>query len=182
MPNRETYSNFGYYQMFGAAEYAAAEMPASGELSSISVDTRGFDAVTIIINVGSCDVKGSESCMRIALMHADSVTAASYDYVSSTDLMGSGWLVNSGDTLSTNTPISFGGDMALTSGTIIDFDIAAASELSGQGTWVFGYKGPRRYLKLMLESTGTTNTGSIAMCAVAICGLPANWPVCDPTP
>lgn len=180
MPNRETYSNFGYYEMFEAAEYAAAEMPASGELSSISVDLRGFDAATIIINVGSCDVNGSESCMKLRLMHADSVTAASYDFVSSTDLLGSDFLVNSG-ALST-APISFGGDMALVSGTIMDFDIAAASTLSGQGTWVIGYKGPRRYLKLMLESTGTANTGSIAMCAMAIAGLPANWPVCDPTP
>ena len=42
MSLRETYSNFGYYEMFGAAEYAAAEMPASGELSSISVDMQGF--------------------------------------------------------------------------------------------------------------------------------------------
>lgn len=176
MSLRETYSNFGYYEMFGAAEYAAAEMPASGELSSISVDMQGFEAATIIINVGSCDVADSGSCMTIALMHADSVTAASYDYVSSTDLLGSDWLVTSGAT------ISFGGDAALTSGKIIDFDIPAASELSGQGTWVIGYKGPRRYLKLMLESTGSVNTGSIAMCAVAILGYPANWPVCDPTP
>lgn len=182
MSLRETYSNFGYYEMFEAAEYAAAEMPASGELSSISVDMQGFEAATIIINVGSCDVADSGSCMRITLMHADSYTAASYDYVSTTDLLGSDWTVNSADTASTNTPISFGGDMALTSGTIIDFDIAAASELSGQGTWVIGYKGPRRYLKLMLESTGSVNTGSIAMCAIAILGYPANWPVCDPTP
>lgn len=182
MAIRDGYSNFGYYEMFGAAEYAAAEMPASGELSSISVDTRGFETATIIINIGSCDVGDSASCMRITLMHADSVTAASYDYVSTTDLMGSDWTVNSADTASTTTPISFGGLMGLTSGTIVDLDIAAASTLSGQGTWVIGYKGPRRYLKLMLESTGSVDTGSIAMAAVCILGTPANWPVCDPTP
>lgn len=180
MSIRDQYSNFGYYQMFGAAEYAAAEMPASGELSSVSVDTRGFETATIIVNIGSCEVLGSQSCMRLTLMHAHSTTAASYDYVSSTDLMGSDFLVNSG--AASTTPISFGGDMALVSGTIMDFDIAAASVLSGQGTWAFGYKGPRRYLKLMLESTGSVNTGSIAMCAMAVLGLPANWPVCDPTP
>jgi hypothetical protein len=94
--------------------------------------------------------------------------------------LGSDFLVNSG-ALST-APISFGGDMALVSGTIMDFDIAAASTLSGQGTWVFGYKGPRRYLKLMIDSTGTAGTGSLALCAVGIVGIPANWPVCDPTP
>jgi hypothetical protein len=64
MAIRETYSNFGYYQMFGAAEYAEVEMPASGELSSISLDMRGYEAATIIINIGSCDVNGSESCVR----------------------------------------------------------------------------------------------------------------------
>ena len=115
-------------------------------------------------------------------MHADSYAAASYDYVSAQDLMGSGWVENSTDTASTTTPISFGGDMALTSGTIIDLDLPATSTTDGQSTWVIGYKGPRRYLKLMLESTGSVNTGSIAMCAMAVLGYPANWPVCDPTP
>ena len=181
MSVRETYSDFGYYTMFGAAEYATAEMPASGELSSISVDTQGFDAATIIINVGSCDVLGSQSCMRITLMHGTSTAAADYAYVSTTDLIGSGFAVQS-DAAASTTAISFGGAMALISGTIMDFDIAAASCLSGQGTWAFGYIGKRRYLKLMIESTGSVDTGSIAMCAVAVLGVPANWPVCDPYP
>jgi hypothetical protein len=174
MAVRETYSNFGYYQMFGAAEYAAAEMPASGELSSISIDTRGYEAVTIIVNVGSCDVENSASCMQLRLMHCDTTTSTDYVNVSSADLIGSDWSVTSGAV------ISFGGDSALVSGVIMDFDIPSGSTLSGQGTWAFGYIGKYRYIKLMLESTGTVDTGSIAMAAIAVPGLPANWPVCDP--
>jgi len=179
MAVRENYSEFGYYVMFGAAEYAAAEMPGSGELSSISVDTRGFEATTLIINVGSCEVLGSQSCMRIALMHGTSTAAADYAYVSATDLIGSDYTVNTA--AASTAVISYGGLMGLTSGTIIDFDIATASILSGQGTWALGYIGKRRYLKLMLESTGSVDTGSIAMAAVAINGIPSNWPTCDPT-
>jgi len=176
MSVRETYSDFGYYQMFGAAEYATAEIAASGDLSSLSVDTQGYDAVTVIINIGSCDTADSGSAMTIRFLHADSTASGDYTDVSATDLIGSGWLVNSGAT------ISFGGSMALTSGIIMDFDIPAASVASAQGTWAFGYIGKKRYIKLILESTGSADTGSIAMCAIAIPGLPANWPVCDPYP
>jgi hypothetical protein len=176
MAIREQYSDHGYYEMFGALQYGEAEMPTGGILSSLSVDTQGFDAVTVIINIGSCDVSDSASCVTIRLMHADSTGSADYANVSTTDLIGSGWLVNSGAT------ISFGGSMALTSGIIMDFDIPAASILSGEGTWAFGYIGKKRYIKLMIESTGSVNTGSIIMCAMAIPGIPGNWPVCDPYP
>lgn len=168
---RDGYSNFKFFEMLEPSEYAAAVMPASGELSSISMDTQGYDTATIIINVGSATFADSGSCMTLRLMHADSYTAASYDNVSAGDLIGSDWTLNSGGA------ISFGGEMALTSGIIMDFDVPAGSTLSAQGQWAFGYKGTRRYLKLMLESTGSVNTGSAVLCAIGILGLPANWPV-----
>ena len=170
MSIRDGYSSFKFFEMLEPGEYDAADMPGGGELSSLSLDTQGYDTATIVINIGSADFTDSGSCMTVALMHADSVTTASYDYVSAQDIFGSAWSVIS-------TPISFGGKMALTSGIIMDFDIPAASVLSVQGVWAFGYKGKRRYLKLMLESTGSVNTGSAVMNAIGILGRPANWPV-----
>lgn len=181
MAVRENYSNFKWFEMFEAEDYSSANMHTDGTCSSLSVDTQGYEAVTIMINVGSAAVLDSGSCMRVVLYHADSVTAASYDLVSSSDLIGSDWTVTS-DAAASTTAISFGGSMALVSGTIMDFDVATASLASCEGTWCFGYVGKRRYLKLMLESTGSADCGSVALCAMAVATLPANWPVCDPTP
>jgi len=174
MAVREDYSNFKWFEMFEAEDYG--EGLISGELSSLSVDTRGYEAVTLMINIGSLTVVSIQSCMAIALMHADSVTAASYDYVSSTDLIGSDYTPYSGG------EISFGGSVALTSGKIMKMAMGAASVASGEGTWAVGYVGKRRYLKAMLVSEGSVNTGSMYMCMMAVATRPANWPIADPNP
>jgi hypothetical protein len=177
MALRDGYSSFKFFEMFPASHWGRPDIPfGSNEQSSYSIDTRGYETVTFIVNVGSCDVDGPTSAMAIALAHAHSYTAASYDYVSATELMGSDINMDSAYT------VSFGGSMALTNGVVLNFAMPAASTTDGQSMWVFGYRGGRRYLKLLLRGSGTMNTGSINMTAIGILGEPVEWPVNDPNP
>lgn len=173
MSIRDGYSSFGFFQMFAPITYSSANMSAvAGDVSSISLDTQGYETATIVINIFSCAVASDQSAMAIRLMHADGITVASYDNVSADDVFGSAWSV-----LSAAEVISFGGEAALTSGIIMNLNLSTTSTTDGNSQWVIGYKGKRRYLKLMIESTGSVDTGSATIHALGILGLPANWPV-----
>jgi len=172
---RDGYSNFKFFEMLAPITYSTAAIPASGELSSVSLDTQGYETATIIINIGSCLVASNQSAMAIRLMHADSVTAASYDNVSAGDIFGSAWSIMATSRIDSN--ISFGGEMALISGIIATLNVSTTSTADGNGQWAFGYRGNRRYLKVMIESTGSVDTGSARIDIMGILGLPADWPV-----
>ena len=173
MSIRDGYSNFKFFQMLAPTIYSSANMSgAAGDMSSSELDTQGYETATIVVNIYSCAVASDQSAMAIRLMHADVNDSASYADVSADDVFGSAWSV-----LSAAEVISFGGASALVSGIIMNLNISTTSTADCNSQWIFGYKGTKRYIKLMVESTGSVDTGSAKIQALGILGLPANWPV-----
>jgi len=176
MSIRDGYTGFKFFEMLKAGVYNESMTAAGGSASGTALDTQGYETATILINVGSASTtNAAASHMHVALMHADIDDSFSYAFVSTTDLFGSVIAFNSEYVL------SFGGSMqaGLTSasGVILDFSVAPASIGDANSQYVFGYKGKKRYLQLIVDSNGTGGTGSAALCAIGILGLPANWPV-----
>jgi hypothetical protein len=180
MAIRDSYSNFGFFEMLTAGTYNENITGAGGSASGTAVDTRGFETAIIQIIVGSALNVNPTSNMHVTLMHASVNDSVSFVFVSSSDLFGSDININSAYT------VSFGGSMQLgltaASGVILDMSIPTASIGDANSAYTFGYKGRERYLKLMVDSAGANGGGSMIMTARAILGLPANWPVNDPNP
>ena len=175
MSLRDGYTGFKFFEIFPGGTYNESLTGAAGSASGVTLDTQGYETATFVINLGSVMNAADTSCMQITLAHADTDDSASMVFVSASDLFGSDILFNSAYV------VSFGGEMRLgltsASGVIIDTSFATASLASANSTFVFGYKGTKRYLKLMLDSIGANGGGSFTMCAVGIMGLPAGWPV-----
>lgn len=174
MATRDNYSNFGWYQAIAPAVYDAAKMPVAGVVTGPDIDTQGFQALTFIINTGDVDVSGgtgaaATSTVYVRMQHTSAsalgLGPSTYVDVSSTDVIGSG--------------ISDGA--ALTSGILVNLSISGTSVADYESmVWTFGYKGSLRYVRLVVESAGTVNTGSAYIGAVAVCGYPEHWPVNAP--
>jgi len=177
---RDDYSNFKFFEMMGCGIYNDGLTGAAGSLSGTAMDTRGYETVTFICNIGSALNVNPLSNQHITLMHASVDDSVSYVFVSSSDLFGSDITFNS------EYRVSFGGSMRLgltgASGVIFDTSVATASIADANSTWCFGYKGRERYVKFMMDSVGGQGTGSMVLCIMGMMGRAANWPVNDPNP
>lgn len=180
MATRDGYSGFLFYEMMPAGLYNSNRTGAAGSLSGTALDTRGYETVTFICQVGSALNVNPASYQHITMMHASVDDSVSYVFVSASDLFGSDIDFNSAYVL------SFGGSMEMgrtdASGVIFDFNVPTASIGDANSTWCFGYKGRERYIKFMLDSAGAQGGGSVVLCIMAKLGSPANWPVNDPNP
>ena len=178
MTLRDGYTGFKFFEIFEAGVYNETATGAAGSASGNTLDTQGYETATIIIAIGSASNDASPvSNFHFTLAHADIDDSASMVFVSASDLFGSDINICSEYT------VSFGGEMRLgltsASGVIIDLSIANASIGAGDadGVYTIGYKGTKRYLKLMLDSIGAGGCGSMVMGAIGIMALPAGWPV-----
>ena len=164
---RDLYSNFGFLQALPPLIYHSGTFPAGGEISGPSIDCRGYDGLTFVIEAGDVDVSQATSLVVIRMLHAEDsgVGPSTYLDVSATDIIHSAY--------------SYGD--ALTSGIVFDFSISGTSvaDLESRAFYV-GYRGTERYVKLMVESHGTADAGSTYLGATAILGYPNNWPVTEP--
>ena len=166
MATRDDYSNFGFYQALSPNVYSQGTMPVAGVITGPDIDTQGFQTVTFVINTGDVDVSQATSCVAIRMQHTDAsalgLGPSTYADVSSTDVIGSG--------------ISDGA--AMTSGILFTLSISGTSVADYESmVWNFGYKGDKRYVRLVAESHGTADAGSAYIGAVAMLGYPNTWPV-----
>lgn len=153
MPTRDGYSNFGFFD---------AQIPLDTDGSALegaTFDTQGFDTVTFVVFVGDLTGGGAMSVDNkhtIALQHADvssvASTASTYTAVGSVDMIRTG-------------------STAITSG--VWQSIASTTDAST--IYQIGYRGSKRFVRLHFSGNGLPSIMSV--CAIAIGGLPANWPV-----
>ena len=149
MSLRDHYSGFKFFQ---AIEPQSTDTAITG----VDIDTQGYETLTLIANVGNVSGTTSASHWVFLLAHASASTAGgagTYSYCASIDMIR---------TVST----------AVTNGNWA----STWSADGGSQTYMVGYRGSRRYVRVIMSNYGTTPS-LIVFGVVALLGDPANWPV-----
>ena len=175
MAVREDFSNFKYYQALPPGIYDQGTMPVAGTIDGPDIDTQGYETVTFCVETGDVDVSGratATSVLYIRMQHTDAsvlgLGPSAYADISMDDL------------LAIPSCLDCSSGAALTSGIILAVSISGTSVADFESqVWQFGYKGSKRYVRLVAESAGTVDCGSTYVGAVAVLGRPANWPVTE---
>ncbi len=155
---RDDYSNFKFFQCLQPAELVAADL--TGE----TIDTQGYESLTVIVNVGNISDITSTSYIGFVLQHTDAsaLGAGPSDFAvcASADLIG------------------LASTQAVTSGIWRTIGAEATGGISaglGSQTYQIGYRGTKRYVRLYVDANNTLDSAQVG--GIAILGYPANWPV-----
>ena len=155
---RDDYSNFKYFQCIMPQELVATD------LTGAAIDTQGFESLTIVVNVGNISDITSTSYIGFILEHTDASALGAgpsgYAVCASADFIG---LVST---------------QAVTSGIWRTIGAEATGGISaglGSQTFQIGYRGNKRYVRLIIDANDTLDSAQVG--AIAILGYPANWPV-----
>ena len=182
---RDGYSNFKFFEVIGPRSAAGTQ------LTGIAVDTRGFETVTFVFGI-NLDVSGTVSGAHGAetsqyfmrMQHGVSNAAGTVVYsncqashmlfdmtfggaFSDVSVTSYGWL----QTNSTGSGIN--------EGICAHFGIVAAASFANieSQPWAAGYIGTRRWARLMFSCSAVGDVSAVGVYAIAICGLPGQWPV-----
>lgn len=124
----------------------------AADTTPVAVDLQGFDAAEVILALGAGGITFSgTNKIEFVLTHSDD--NSSYSNVADADLLG-------------------------ISGTTNGIIKALTSALASGGVFRFGYKGNKRYLKLLADFSGTHGTGT-PIGAYVIKGDPELAPVAN---
>jgi len=143
---REHYSDIGYDSLLVPAVRNA-------DANSTAVDTDGFQSVTLVAHVGaSADTLNATNKIEIEVQESDTTTDGDFTAVANADLTNYVTGTNAGTVAVVNSN-------------------ATASTL-----YKVGYKGTKRYVRLVYNFSGTHSTGTVTA-ASATKGHPAIAPV-----
>ena len=151
MALRDGYTMFGFFQAL-----TPQDMPGTA-VAGNEIDTKGFETVTFVVNVGNATSAGTDSGFHnIILAHAHvssaAGTASTFAACGSIDMIRDA----SG---------------AITSGVWQ----SCGSTTDSSTIYQIGYKGPRRFVQLQFSGEGGPSV--MSMGAICILGKPANWNV-----
>lgn len=156
MALRDGYSN---EEWFHALDTAAIDATTNGK----DVDTQGYDTVTFVVALGRCSHVSTLSYWKLRLQHTDAsaLGAGPSDYAdcASIDLIGPSGAITSGIWKKIIT------------------GVANSTSLQGSVTYAVGYRGVKRYVRLVAEEVSSPSVLNIA--ATAILGKAGQWPVSD---
>lgn len=154
---KDGYSNFGFFQALKPQALAAAAVEGD------AIDVRGYQTAVIVVNVGTCTSAGAMSAdnrYQLMLEHYNS-TAGAWSECYPSQMLHS--VVG-----------EYGSYSTLNSGIFQSI----ASYTDQNKVYYVGYKGPHRSIRLRISQAGAPSVFSIG--AIAVLGLPANWPVNTP--
>ncbi len=160
MALRDGYSGFGFFDALTPVTWTGAAVTGP------TIDTVGYETVTFALYTGDISVS-TTSYITIRMQHASASAAGNdgvWSYVSEGHVLGS----------------EFSLYTTVTSGRVFSMCISAGSvAVYESAVFMVGYRGKRRYVRLMTENiAGHSAAGDVNVYgAVAILGLPANWPV-----
>jgi hypothetical protein len=152
---RDGYSSFKFFQAL--APFITTDPPAH---AGIAVDRQGYETVTFIVNVGdlaSAGVMAADDFHQLKLEHYNSVALAWSECYPSQMI---------------HSVIGEAGAYSTLDSGIFQSIISATD---GSTVYCVGYKGPHRLCRIYISGENTPSTMQIG--AVAVLGLPANWPV-----
>jgi hypothetical protein len=159
MALRDGFSNFGYFDALTPIEFDGAAVTGP------TIDTVGYETVTFALYTGHVSLSTTSGYI-IRMQHASASAAGNdgtWSYVSEGHVLGS----------------EFSLYTTVTSGRVFSMFISAASVAAFESAiFMVGYRGKRRYVRLLTENVaGQSGAGSSIFGVAAILGLPANWPV-----
>ncbi len=155
---RDGYSGFSFLQ--GIVPFITTDPPAH---AGLSIDIRGFDTATLIVNVGETASAGAmavDDFLQLKLEHYNSAAGA-WSEVYPSQMIHS----------VVGTAATVAGASVLNSGIFQSI----ASSTDGSTTYTVGYKGPHRSVRLYISGELTPSVTEIG--AVWKLGLPGEWPV-----
>ena len=155
---RDGYSNFKFFQAL--APFITTDPPAH---AGVTVDIKGFDTATIIVNVGdlaSAGAMAADDFFQLKLEHYNS-DAGAWSEVYPSQMIHS--------------VIGMAGPYSTLNSGIFQ---SIASSTDGSTTYYVGYKGPHRDIRVYVSGENTPSTMYIG--AIAKLGLPGDWPVTEP--
>jgi hypothetical protein len=156
---RDGYSNFKFFQALEPQDYAAG----GAALDGVSVDIRGYDTATIVVNVGDNTGGGAFSDterFQLKLEHYNSAAGAWSECYPSQMIHS---VVGMAGAYST-----------LNSGIFQSITSATQSQ-----AFAVGYKGPHRTIRVAISEVGG-DASTMSFGAIAVLGLPGDWPVSTP--
>jgi len=154
---RDGYSNFKFFQALAPQDTTTATM--NGD----SVDIKGFETATIVVNVGAQTGGGADSATsrhQLKLEHYNS-TAGAWSEVYPSQMIHSTTGAN-------------GAYSTLASGA---FQSLYCVTSFGNQAYAVGYRGPHRTIRVVVSQVGVPSLYSVS--ALAVLGLPADWPVSE---
>jgi len=160
---RDGYSNFSYLQAL-----PPQDTQEDTAINGVTINTKGYETVTFVVNVGantSAAAFSADNIIHVRLEHAHESAAGSpstWSEVYPSQMIHS--VVGEDGAYSTLTENA--------SGIFVSID-----SVGGFASTVYavGYKGQRQYCRVVVSGVGSPSIYSMG--AIAILGLPANWPV-----
>ena len=160
---RDGYSGFYFTQAI-----PPQDIVDGAQLLGPQVNTKGYETVTFVVNVGANTSAGAfsaDNLIQVKLEHAHESAAG---YASTWSEVYPSQMIHS----------VIGEDGAystLASGVFLSIDSVAGFASTA---YAVGYKGMRQYVRLVVSGVGLPSVYSMG--AIAILGLPAGWPVNSP--
>ena len=152
---RDNYSNMKFFQAY------IPQNTTGVAGNGLEIDLQGFEAVTLVFNIGTNASVSTASYIDLILQHGlleSDAGASAWSLVPASQMIHS--VYNGLSTTSTGL-VKRIGDSSL-----------------GSTTYIVGYKGKARYLRVRQSVTAAEE--SCLLGCTAILGLPANWPVNEP--
>jgi hypothetical protein len=158
---RDGYSNFGFYNAIPSDIYSAA-------ITGRTIDMRGFDTITFMVNAHSLASGGAlsaDNVYRLILQHG----LASDAGVSTWSLVPLSQIIHS---------VEGGYDSTASDG--VWQSLETATQALSTDIYAVGYKKDvlHRYIRLYVSVCGAPST--LWLGAIAKAGLPGDWPVNEP--
>lgn len=157
---RDGYSNFGFFQALPPQDLD------STATNGATIDLQGYETCVFVVNVGAFTSAGAMSADNthdFRMQHA---------YESATGLPSTWTDVQASDLIHSTISID-----AATSTVTSGVWQTLTSNTDASTVYMTGYKGPRRFVRITASGTGAPSVMSAG--AVAILGLPSNWPIHD---
>lgn len=154
---KDGYSGFSFFQALEPQDVASGGAATTGS----TVDTRGYETATLLVNIGEYTGGGAFSAdnrFQLMLEH----------YNSTTGILA--WSECYPSQMIHSTVGEAGAYSTLNSGIFMSVTSADVGTVAA-----VGYKGPHRLIRIRISEVGAPSTMSFG--AVAVLGLPANWPV-----
>ena len=152
MSRREQYTAFKFFQ-------AIPPQIADATVNGATVDLRGFEACTFLLNLGAVSSITSASYWAFRMQHGSASDLGFDGTWSDVDL----------------SHVVMSASAALTSGIV--FSVWSDTNFESNAFPV-GYVGPRRYVRVVCEEKANLSTAAIG--AIALLGYPEQWPVNTP--
>lgn len=194
---RDGFSNFKFFEVIAPH---LADLSVAG-ITGATVDTQGYETLAFTIQhsaigsgAGGVILGSYLDPINVYMEHASNSTTGindvgAFSYCSGVDVFGfdiykcmsdqtiDSWLIEDAltrDSYAMSVPARTGG----VSGQVLAIAFSttsAASCLTNSYQPIIGYKGDKRWVRLMLSAS--TNISLVAIAGHAHLGLPANWPV-----